>query len=252
LQHALEPDSHTGISGFGMNGTNVHLVVSGYEATQISETLSQPKYPVLAFSAHSPDGLKKQVAASEAAWPFSNASELSIGIAVSNYARSHYAYRAAFSGSNAEQMRSEISGWLEQANVVQVADGKTLFLMPGQDSHFLGMGKSLYLSEPVFKTCVDNAAIIFEKELGILPTELMWGDKQELLNQTEYQQPALVLYQYSLAQVLIEQGINPDVLLGHSLGEFVAAAIAGIFTLEEALTLVSLPFWTNVTCLVCE
>lgn len=232
-------NDYTGISGFGMSGTNAHVIVSGFDCSQLPEVLSEPKYPILSFSAHSSLALKSQLIEFANRKPLTTLEDIRTGAAVTNYQRLHHNYRAAFCYHNFDQLHQEISSYANQLEPFEVPNGKNAFMFTGQGSQFEGMGASLYKTEEFFKKTIDQLSPAFERYVGILPEVLMWGEKSSLLQKTEYQQPALVVYQYALARLLMEQGVKPDVLLGHSLGEFVAAVISGIFTIEEAISLVT-------------
>ncbi len=113
------------------------------------------------------------------------------------------------------------------------------FLLSGQGSQYPGMGREIYDTEPVFRREIDRCAEILRPLLGLDLREAVWGSDPHLLGRTEITQPALFAFEYALAALWREWGIVPDALLGHSLGEYVAACLSGVLSLEDALALVA-------------
>ena len=121
-----------------------------------------------------------------------------------------------------------------------------VFVFPGQGSQYVNMGRNFYDDEPLFRSLVDRCANILEPDLGrdlrevIYPAPENMDDSQELLKQTQFTQPALFVIEYALARLWEQWGVVAETMLGHSVGEFVAATLAGVFNLEDALHLVAL------------
>ena len=118
------------------------------------------------------------------------------------------------------------------------------FLFPGQGAQHVNMGRDLYAREPVFRGAVDDCCRRLRPALGLDLRTLLFpeaADKQAAarLAQTAITQPALFVVEYALARWWLEQGVRPAALLGHSIGEYVAACLAGVFTLDDALTVVA-------------
>ena len=124
-------------------------------------------------------------------------------------------------------------------------DRPLIFLCPGQGAQYLSMGRGLYDSEPVFGSTIDFCADYLRQFIGVdlrsvlFPSEVETGAAAELLNQTRLTQPALFAVEYAVAKLWASWGIEPTAMIGHSVGEFAAACIAGVFSLEAGLQIIA-------------
>ncbi len=238
-----------GISAFGMSGTNVHLivgqapdVVSVVPVPQDDATITTPAEQLLTLSAQSPAALP-ELASRYAALINSDIDLQKLCFSAAT-GRSHFTHRAAFVASSTDalaQSLTEFSGGSTPAGTVTGSiprrAPKLAFLFTGQGAQHVGMAKALYEAHPVFRCWIDRCAELLEAHLDRPLLEILWTG--EALHQTAYTQPALFSVEYSLARLFEEWGVMPDLLLGHSIGEYAAACIAGVFSLEEGIRLVA-------------
>ena len=239
-----------GISAFGMSGTNVHIIVgetpepSMPNEEQRSTSGTKQLFTVSARTEGALSDLAKRYAdmlGAEGSLEEVNVASLCYSAATG---RSHFSYRAAFAADDplklAHALNDFAAGRATPGAITGVAGRrapKLALLFTGQGAQYIGMGKKLYEAHPIFKATLDRCAKLFESHLEHHLLEVMWTS--ETLHQTEYTQPALFAIEYSLAKLFEEWGIVPDLLLGHSIGEYAAACVAGVFTLEDAVRMVA-------------
>lgn len=234
-----------GVSSFGFGGTNVHGVLQ--EAPIQKPSSSTRDDQVLLFSA------KTEKALSRILNNFSDYLKNSIDVNMADAAytlqvgRKQFEYRKFVTCTNKE---SAIVA-LNAAKSLPTKKLTTLqphltFMFPGQGSQYINMGRDLYNSSKIFKTCVDECCDILAPHLDRDLRELLFpsaGDEDTAtasLKDTYYTQPALFTIEYSLAKFWMSYGLKPQALVGHSIGEFVAACLAGVWSLTDALPLVAL------------
>ena len=239
-----------GISAFGMSGTNVHLII-GQSPVSTAQSDSQSSIAgpeqLLTLSAKA-SGVLLELAKRYA--KFLSTEGNPDGFDLSQFCfsaatgRSHFSHRAAFAVSNPLALSNELNEFAAGNPSLNTAKGvagrrkpKLVFLFTGQGAQHFGMGKALYKVHPFFRKMLDHCAKLFEPHLDEPLLKVMWSG--EALNQTVYTQPALFAIEYSLAKLFEEWDVLPDLLLGHSIGEYSAACIAGVFSLEDATRLVA-------------
>ena len=161
--------------------------------------------------------------------------------------RAHFNHRLAITAADAAAARAELNQFLRGAASPRVQSAHTVsppqiaFLFTGQGSQYPGMGRELYESEPVFREVMDRCAQALSGELEPGLLEVMWGAPahSSLLDQTRYTQPALYALEVAMASLWRSWGVEPAVVLGHSVGEYAAACVAGVFSIEEGARLVA-------------
>ncbi|WP_178134856.1 type I polyketide synthase, partial [Mycobacterium tuberculosis] len=159
--------------------------------------------------------------------------------------RSVFEHRAVVVGGDRDRLLAgldELAGDQLGGSVVRgtaTAAGKTVFVFPGQGSQWLGMGMGLHAGYPVFAEAFNTVVGELDRHLLRPLREVMWGHDENLLNSTEFAQPALFAVEVALFRLLGSWGVRPDFVMGHSIGELSAAHVAGVLSLENAAVLVA-------------
>ncbi|WP_156767291.1 type I polyketide synthase, partial [Mycobacterium sp. E796] len=238
-----------GVSSFGISGTNAHVIVEDPPALEgVAVERDEPRQAVVApwvLSARSPEALSayaKRLLALVSA--DEGLSVIDVGWSLAT-TRSAFDHRAVVVGDDREAMQLSLvqlaAGDPGPDTVVgrARAAGKTVWLFPGQGSQRLGMGAALYRRFPEFARAFDEAAQALDEHLRLPLRQVMWGDDPNLLESTEFAQPALFAVEVALAALWRSWGVQPDVVIGHSVGEIAAAHIAGVLSLADAAKLVA-------------
>jgi acyl transferase domain-containing protein/7-keto-8-aminopelargonate synthetase-like enzyme len=242
-----------GVSSFGFSGTNAHVILEEAPAalhdpgaTVNSTGLAQRPYHFLTLSA------KNEAALRALAQRYAEYLDAKPDVALAdvcftaNSGRAHFDQRLAVVAESVEEVRQELVAYAAGGPTLSLVGGqvevrqrpKIAFLFTGQGSQYAGMGRQLYETQPIFRRAIDRCDEILrpclEKSLiGIL--SLAPVDQSAIVNQTAYTQPALFALEYALFELWKSWGIEPDYVLGHSVGELVAAQVAGVFDLESGL-----------------
>lgn len=232
-----------GVSSFGVGGTNAHVVMEEAPPTDVTRTTRS--HHIIRLSAQS------QKALDEMTTVFANHLELNpeLDIADVSYTllmgRKTFPFKksvVATSNNEAIQLLRDQSSKRVISSRLRVNDKPIVMMFPGQGSQHVNMAGEFYQSKPVFREAMDACARALIPHLGIDLRELIYdvtGDKNRL-DQTQFAQPALFMTSFSLGRWWQSMGVTPSLLLGHSVGEFAAAAIAGVMSLQDAARLVSL------------
>ncbi len=248
-----ERTRRAGVSSFGFGGTNCHVVLQ--EAPDDVEEEQAPGPHLLRLSAHDEQTLQRRVA--QLANSLRCASDWSAAAVCRSLStgRGEFEHRLATWCSSAQELSERLADLQEDsATQTDVARGHAprerkphiAFLYPGQGAQYPGMGRALYETEPVFRSAFDRCSSCCDLSLERLAFD---GDRA-LLNRTDTTQPATFALEYALTELLSSWGVTPDVVLGHSIGEYAAACAAGLLTVEEACHTVSMRGRLMVEC--CE
>ena len=234
-----------GVSSFGMGGTNCHVILEEPPPVRSPGTSQAERgLHILAISAKSPQALRENVqryldhisAHPELSFPdvcFSAATR-----------RKHFRYRLALTAADRNSALSQLSDLLQRDDFEAAKDPgrdrdqRVAFLFTGQGSQYGGMGRRLYDTQPVFRRAIDTCEEVARPLIGKSLASLIFSDDDLELHETAIAQPALFAIGYALDQLWRSWGVSPDVVLGHSLGEYVAACAAGVFEVDDALKLV--------------
>ncbi|MFJ9885519.1 acyltransferase domain-containing protein, partial [Streptomyces sp. NPDC091287] len=240
--HTQGRPRRAGVSSFGISGTNAHVVIEEAPADHTPGTSELPALPWL-LSAKSEKALHEQ-ARSLHAYTQSHPDVPPERIAASLAARTRFDHRAVIDPADRTTLLTALTALADGTEApglttATTTPGKTAFLFTGQGSQRLGMGRELYESHPVFAAAFCEVCDRFDAILDRPLHEVMWGQDAELLNRTEYTQAALFTLQTALYRALEHDGLTPDTLIGHSIGEIAAAHAAGVLTLDDAVTLVT-------------
>jgi iturin family lipopeptide synthetase A len=245
LQNWKNPDGplRAGVSSFGIGGTNAHAVLE--EAPIITASANERSYQLLVLSAKTESSLEKNT---ERLLHFFREND-QVNLADVAYTlqkgRVCFKFRKMLlcqDAKEAMEILSEKKAAKKVVATVQEDLQQFVLLFSGQGSQYTNMCKDLYESEIVFKETLDNCLKIasqFSTEdfhSILFPNEITTGD--ELIHDTKYAQPLLFMIEYSLTRLLMHWGIQPNFMMGHSIGEYVAACISNVFTLPDALLVV--------------
>ncbi len=239
-----ERPRRAGVSSFGLSGTNAHVIVEEAPPVAAAEPAQVPAGRVpLVLSARSAAALVEQVSRlSQDLSGYPEKSVLDIGFSLAT-SRSGLEHRAVLLASSRQEAAASLAAGLPDIAGVARADGLTAFLFSGQGAQRPGMGAELYAEQPVFARVLDEICALFDPLLGRPLRELMFAPpgtpEAELLNQTVFTQAALFAYETALFRVLESWGLAPDILIGHSIGELVAAHLSGVLNLDDACRLVA-------------
>jgi amino acid adenylation domain-containing protein len=233
-----------GVSAFGVGGTNVHLVLE--EAPALKRAASPlDTAVVLAVSAKSPAALARNANLLARALERAEAPSLADASETLIAGRPVHVHRLAVTARTHAAAIAALDSAAKSTPASIIADAKLVFMFPGQGAQYPGMTARLYATDPTVRQWIDRGAQVAQPLLGLDIRKSLFDSvpadetTPHALRDTTLAQPALYIVEHALAQALIARGAKPDAMIGHSLGEFVAAALAGVFSFEDGLRLVA-------------
>ena len=255
-----------GVSSFGFSGTNAHVVLeeapsqlksisplaplnNGGNSKVKSQDLSERLCHLLTLSAKSQEALTELATRYQKHLETQQATLGDICFSA-NTGRTHFKYRLAVVASSSAELKeklaafsisTEVAGLYQNELQSTTTKPKVAFLFTGQGSQYVNMAKELYSTQPTFRKTLEQCDAILGAYQQKPLLSVLYPEPGETspIDETAYTQPALFAIEYALFQLWKSWGIEPDVVMGHSVGEYVAACVAGVFSLEDGLKLIA-------------
>ncbi|HKT29382.1 type I polyketide synthase, partial [Dyella sp.] len=227
-----------GVSSFGVGGTNAHVVLEEPPQREPSDAAEGPQ--LLLLSARSDAALRsaaEQLSAHLARQPEAQLADTAWTLCKGRKLFAHRMHVVADSVDDAAKRLLDLT--LSPAKTALNPAPGIVFMFPGQGSQYAGMGRGLYETEPAFAAAIDACAEILRDELGFDLRERLFADDAEALRATGLTQPAIFSIEYALARLWMSYGVTPVAMIGHSVGEFVAAVVADVMSLADGARLVA-------------
>ncbi|MGH3941130.1 MAG: type I polyketide synthase [Pseudonocardiaceae bacterium] len=246
--HSDNGPRRAGISSFGIGGTNAHAIVEEAPSRpSVHRVLTWSILPMSAKTRGALEIMTAELGAYLLAHPEVHIADVAHTLQCRN---GHFPYRGTTVCRSTEEAVEMLLGAGSDIERVDTSDRPVAFLFPGGGAHYDRMGLDLYRSEPVYRAVIDRSAEILQPVLGYDLRSVLYAEQDQspygttLLDGTGITRrsaayPAVVATEYALAQLLQSWGVQPMGLLGHSLGEYTAACLAGVFSLEDVLPLVA-------------
>ncbi|WP_237732408.1 type I polyketide synthase [Flavobacterium sp. UGB4466] len=228
-----------GVSSFGIGGTNAHVILE--ESPLEVSPVKEPSFELITLSANSPEALARQQEQLKK-YLIANRELDFVDIAWTLQMRHTFDYRSAFVAGHTNEVIELLESKSVVPNKKPVSKKKIAFMFSGGGSQYENMGRGLYENKnSVFRKTLDNCFGLARKESTTDFKQIIYPDQpgsSDLINETINMQPLLFMFEYALAKQLEYYGIKPDIMIGHSLGEYVAACFSGVLTLESALKMI--------------
>lgn len=236
-----------GVSSFGVGGTNAHVVVEEAPTTKADPT-KKPFHliPLSARSSNAADQMLDRLQEFLTDNPEADLADIAYTLQMGRQTFNHSRLFVASDAADALATLKERDTKKIFARQQVRRNREVVFMFPGQGSQHIRMGGDLYEHEPVYRAAIDECAAILKPLLGFEIRDLLYPaddtaeEARKKINQTMVAQPGIFATSYALAKLWMHRGLTPKALIGHSVGEFVAACLAGVYSLEDGLKLVTL------------
>ena len=232
------------VSSFGFSGTNAHVIIAQGESPVAHDDRPTAPMFVIPLTGRTPGAVRALAASYADTLTGESAVRLGDVAHTASVARAQLKWaRSAVVAPDAATARVLLRRIADGQSVVSQpgndARPRVAFLFTGQGAQFTGMGRDLYQTSAVVRDVIDTCGAVIERELSVTLPDILWGERSaELLADTRYGQPAIVAVELALAALWLSWGVGPTVVAGHSLGEFAAAAFAGVISTDDAMRLV--------------
>lgn len=240
-----------GVSSFGFSGSNVHVVLEEAPAPAGSDDAEERPVHLLPLSARVPDALTELAGSLEARLEDDPDLDLADVCGTMAWGRAHHGERAALVVRSAEEARQglallrsdgEPEPWMFRGSAEREGTPGVAFLFTGQGAQYAGMGRRLFDASPVFRASLLRSEALLEPHLDRPLRSILFPEDpgaSALLGRTVYSQPAVFALEVALAELWRSWGIEPSAVMGHSAGEYAAACVAGVFSLEDGIELIA-------------
>jgi len=236
------------VNALGIGGTNAHIILEEAPTLPVEQAKVERSHHILTLSAKTPEALQaltEQYGQHLRQHPTQTFKEVCY---TANTGRAHFSHRLALIAISSDEAMHSLQFKESNEQLIKIACAnsppKLAFLFTGQGSQYVNMGHELYETQQLFRQVIQRCDDILQPYLGQSLLSILYPSPSNTplpftINDTIYTQPALFAIEYALAELWKSWGIKPDIVIGHSIGEYVAACVAGIFSLEDGLKLIA-------------